>query len=109
MKMPDPTMMPETIITESNRPSALRNSPACSGTAVGGADCPSAIKPASSSHASLPLCEVCHDLKVAATFGSNYGSVAVHTAKHTGTSIHSNACNSFTYRSAECDVDLFGK
>src|SRR5215469_14143183 len=83
IKMPEPTMMPETIITESNNPSALRNSPVCAAPACDSKLCTSALK-------LLPpaLRELCHYLKSASTARHNHRRVAVRPSKPTCFAVH---------------------
>src|SRR5215469_11513043 len=99
--MPEPTMMPETIITESNSPSALRNSPACAGPPCDSKPCTSALKlmpPASR--------ELCHYLEATRATGHNHRSVAMASPQPTGFAVHSDARHAFAFRRPEGYMQL---
>src|SRR5215469_2989612 len=101
IKMPEPTMMPETIITESNSPSALRNSPVCAAPACDSKPCTSALN-------LLPpaLCKLCHYLKATSAARHNHRCVTMRPTKPTCFSVHRDTGHALALRRPEADVQL---
>src|SRR5215469_16231576 len=103
IKMPEPTMMPETIMIESKSPSALRNSPVCSCPAFDSIKCTSALK-CVISYPVVLLCELCYNLETTSPVRYDDGCVVVGSTQPTCFAVDCDTGHALALRRTEGDV-----